>query len=106
MAFMGILVLAWVAMLIFIAIVSVIIFVFIPCLIIYIINLVQAIRKKWPRGHTIAVIITGIILNVSIAAMLAIVIFAALATPTQGQAEPTSSEAAIALLNLLSQINY
>ena len=106
MAFMGILVLAWVAMLIIIAMVCVFLFVFVPCLIIFIINLVKAIKNKWPKRNIVAVIITGIVLSIILSVSIALVLLIALSNEGSGQVETSSSEAAIALQYLLLQIKY
>ena len=104
MGFMGILVLAWAFMFVFIAAICVFLFVFIPCLIIFIINLVKAIKNKWPKGNTVAVIITGVVLSIIIALTLALAIFISIASTGSGEVDATSSEAAISLLYLIPQI--
>ena len=106
MAFMGIFALSIILMMIIITIICVIIFVFIPCLIIFIINLVKGIKNKWPKKNLAGTIITGIILSVLITIALALILFLAVAQAGSEAANTTSSEAAIALQYLLSQINY
>ena len=98
MGFMGIFVLAWVAMLIFFIAIFVFVFVFIPCLIIFIINLVKGIKNHWPKRNMTGVIITGIILSVIVAFAVGFTVMIAIE-----QASTSTSEAAIALHYLLSQ---
>ena len=44
--------------------------IFVPAVIIFIINLVKAIKLKWPKKHLIPVIITGVIISVVILLIL------------------------------------
>ena len=106
MAFMGIYLLMWIAVLLFFAAVFVLLFIFIPCLIIFIINLVKAINNKWPRHNTVAVVITSIVLSIIITIALAFLILIAIARNYSGQATEATSNAAIALQYLLLQIKY
>ena len=106
MAFMGTLVLALVAMLIFIIAICVFLFVFTPCLIIFIINLVKGIKNKWPKSNMVAVIITGIVLSIIISFTLAFFILVTVNREGAGEVETSASEAAIALQYLLLQIKY
>ena len=106
MGFMGILVLAWAAMLIFFIAIFVFVFVFIPCLIIFIINLVKGIKNHWPKRNMTGVITTGIVLSVIVAFMVGFAVMIAVVNNNAEQASPSTSEAAIALCYLLSQINH
>ena len=103
---MGILVIAWAAMLIFLAAIFIFIFVFIPCLIIFITNLVKAIKNKWPKNNTVAVVITGIVLSVIISVALAFCIMVALANANSEVTPTSDSSIDTALQYLLSQINH
>ena len=105
MAFMGIFALSIFLMMFIIIVACVIIFVFVPCLIIFIINLVKGITNKWPKRNLITTIVTGIILTGIIIAAAALMVFVGMFKATSDVVEgAASSEAAIALQYLLSQI--
>ena len=67
MAFFGIFLLAWVALLIFIIIICAIVFVFIPFLVISIVSLVKGIRYKWPTWTRVLLGISGTIVTIFLA---------------------------------------
>ena len=66
MAFIGIFVVAWLLVLILIVIGFLILFVFLPCLVLAIINLVQGIKKHWPKVNIILFSITASIASIFI----------------------------------------
>lgn len=64
MAFFGIFILAWVALLIFIIIIGLLVLVFLPCLVLSIVALVNGIRHRWPIWCRILLSVTGTIVTV------------------------------------------
>ena len=59
MAFIGIFVVAWLLVLILIAVGCLILFVFIPSLVLAIINLVQGVKNNWPKHNIILLSISA-----------------------------------------------
>ena len=106
MAFMGIFALSMFVMVFIIIIACVILSIFIPSLIIFIINLVKGIQNKWPTRNVAAVIITSIILGIIITVAVALTLFVVVVGEGSEAANASSSEAAIALHYLLSQIYH
>ena len=106
MAFMGIFALSILLMVFFVIMICVILFVFVPCLIIFIINLVKGITHKWPKRNLVGVIVTGIILGAIICLTVALSIIIGILQAGNEEVASSSSEVAIALQYLLSQINY
>ena len=104
MAFFGIFILAWVALLLFILIVCVILFVFIPFLVISIVTLVKGIKTGWPRWTKILLPISASIVGIFIALFIYYLVWRfAIYVPTSYE-ESSSSEMAAAIYYLLMQI--
>ena len=104
MAFFGIFLLAWVALLIFIIIICAIVFVFIPFLIMFIISLAKGISRGWPRWTKILLPISATIVGifVTLFTMYLVWRFVLYVPPTYE--ESSSSEMATAIYYLWMQI--
>ena len=67
MAFFGIFLLAWVALLVFILIICAILFVFVPSLVLSIVSLVKGLRNNWPIWTRVVLGIFGTIVLIFVA---------------------------------------
>ena len=98
MAFFGILILSWVAMMIFIFVLCVVVFVFIPALIVSIINLILGIKNHWPKINTILFSVFGSIALLLLTVGISFALVLALFHPNNA-AEGESVEAVTLLLS-------
>ena len=104
MAFFGIFLLAWVALLVFIIIICALVFVFAPCLVLSIVSLVQGLKHRWPLWTKILLGITGTIVTIFLIFIIWYLVwrFGFYVEPTYD--EGSSSEMATAIYYLLLQI--
>ena len=84
--------------------------IFIPCLVFAINNLKICIKKKWPAKNLIGFIIcTILVISILVLDVIGTIAFLWMfgdSHSSSSNPKPTSSEAAIALCYLLSQINH
>ena len=101
MAFFGIFILAWVALLIFIIIICAILFVFIPSLVLSIVSLVKGLKNNWPIWTRVVLGICGTIVLIFIAFFIYYLVWRfAIYDPTAVDSSSSSEEMSNLILYL------
>lgn len=104
MAFFGIFLLAWAALLFFIILIFVMLFIFLPCLVLFIVSLVNGVKYKWPIWTRIIFPITAIVVSIFVTLITWYLIWRFGFYVPPYYSGHSTSEAAMAINYLLSQI--